>query len=193
MTVADTREKILDAAESLFFHDGIAITGVDRVAGTAGVSVVTLYKHMGSKDGMLTEVLRRRLDRWGTTWQEQIDAREDPRQKVLALFDAVDTFRKQSQPAQWCSFLATASERVDQNDQPAQLVVADTSLLVQRLGPLANAVDPHSAQEIMDTTILLYNGILSSLLRGQPAEAIDTARTTACKALGWDDLLLRSA
>lgn len=193
MTVADTREKILDAAESLFFHDGIAITGVDRVAGTAGVSVVTLYKHMGSKDGMLTEVLQRRLERWDAIWQEQIDATQDPRLKVLALFDAVDAFRQRPQSAQWCSFLATASERPDQEDQPAQLVVADTELLVQRLGPLAENIDPQNAQKIVETTILLYNGVLSSLLRGQPRDAVAHARSTACRALDWKDLLLTDA
>ena len=74
MAVEQTRSRILDAAESLFFSDGIAVTGVDRVAEVAGVSVVTLYKHMGSKDGLLAEVLRRRLDRWRATWEREVDA-----------------------------------------------------------------------------------------------------------------------
>lgn len=189
MAVAHTREKILDAAESLFFHDGIAITGVDRVAATAGVSVVTLYKHMGSKDGLLAEVLARRLDHWGWVWQEQIDRHEDPRRKVLAVFDAVDAFRHETQAAQWCSFLATASERADGEDQPAHLVVADTALLVQRLSHLAEEVDSQRVNEIVDTIVLAYNGVLSSLLRGKPLEPVATARRTTCNALGWGDLL----
>jgi hypothetical protein len=45
------------------------------------------------------------------------------------------------------------------------------------------------ANTIVDTTVLLYNGVLASLLREQPAHVAATARRTACVALGWTDLL----
>lgn len=185
MTVAQTRAKILTAAESLFFHDGIAITGVDRVASAAEVSVVTLYKHMGSKDGLLVEVLQRRLDRWGQVWQEQIDAASNPPAKVLAIFEAVSAYRELSPPAQWCSFLATTSERAGADDLPARMVAADTALLHDRLQQLATAADPGRADEIVATVSLLYNGVLSSLLRGHPVDPVGVAATTARAALGW--------
>lgn len=189
MPPADTREKILDAAESLFFSDGIAITGVDRVARAAGVSVVTLYKHMGSKDGLLSDVLQRRLDTWGRVWQEHIEAAQDPREKVLAIFDALAVFRHQAHPTQWCTFLATASERTVTKDEPGALVAADTALLLDRLRPLAADADPAKAGQIVDATVLLYNGALSSLLRAHPSQAASVARDTACQAFGWTDLL----
>lgn len=189
MSVANTREKILDAAESLFFNNGIAITGVDSVADHAGVSVVTLYKHMSSKDGLLTAVLQRRLTQWGDVWQEHIDAETDPREKLLAIFDAVSAFRQQSNPAQWCTFLATASERALTEDQPRRLVADDTALLLERLGPLAAAVDPTSVRDIVDVTALLYNGVLASLLRTQPSSPAAVAHAAACRVFGWTDLL----
>jgi AcrR family transcriptional regulator len=189
MSVAHTREKILNAAEALFFADGIAVTGVDRVAEVAGVSVVTLYKHMGSKDGLLAEVLHRRLDDWDRVWRECVDAAEDDRAKVLAIFEAVEVFRHQAGPTQWCTFLATASERASTDDPPGSLVTADTELLLQRLRPLAQAADPAMANTIVDTTVLLYNGVLASLLREQPAHVAAAARRTACVAFGWTDLL----
>ncbi|MGB7450142.1 MAG: TetR/AcrR family transcriptional regulator [Ornithinimicrobium sp.] len=189
MVVAHTREKILNAAEALFFADGIAVTGVDRVADAAGVSVVTLYKHMGSKDGLLAEVLQRRLADWDRVWQGCVDATDDERAKVLAIFDAIEEFRQQAGPTQWCTFLATASERPPVEDSPGSLVRADTQLLLRRLQPLAQAVDPLAAAQIVDTTVLLYNGVLASLLRGQPPHAAAAARRTACVAFGWTDLL----
>lgn len=189
MSVANTRGKILDAAESLFFNQGIAVTGVDRVAADAGVSVVTLYKHMGSKDGLLTEVLQRRLTQWGRVWQQHVDMRTDPRERLLAIFDAVAAFRRQPNPAQWCSFLATASERARTDDQPQTLVADDTALLLQRLAPLAAAVDPSRAREIVDIIVLLYNGVLASLLRTQPSTAVTIAHAAACRIFDWPDLL----
>jgi len=191
MAVAQTREKILDAAESLFFGDGIAVTGVDRVAETAGVSVVTLYKHMGSKEGLLSEVLRRRLEEWDRVWQECVSSTDDARAKVLAVFDAVVVFRSQAGATKWCTFLATASER-SSDDSAAALVAADRDLLVQRLSLLARDADPDRAPVIVETTALLYNGVLASLLRGAPHEAVEVARDTACLAFGWTDLARRA-
>ena len=50
MARTETRERILDSAERLFFGDGIGVTGVDRVAADAGVAIATLYQHVGSKE-----------------------------------------------------------------------------------------------------------------------------------------------
>ena len=61
MATTQTTDRILDSAEALFFTDGIAVTGVDRVAESAGVAIATLYKHVGSKEGLLEAVLKRRL------------------------------------------------------------------------------------------------------------------------------------
>lgn len=62
------------------------------------------------------------------------DAAEDPREKVLAIFDAVPAFRASAGPTQWCSFLATASERPIADDVPAQLISRDNAVLRDRLG-----------------------------------------------------------
>src|SRR3712207_5890046 len=127
MARPDLRTQILNAAERSFYTDGIGVTGVDAVARAAGVSVVTLYKHFGSKDGLVGAVLSRRLEAWSDVWQALAEAAEDPRDKVLAIFDAVTAFRATAQPTQWCTFLATASERPVADDVPAELVARDTT------------------------------------------------------------------
>src|SRR3712207_5792333 len=147
MARPDTRTQTLDAAERLFFTDGISVTGVDAVARAAGVSVVTLYKHFGSKDGLVGAVLERRLQAWDEVWQAQVDAADGPRERVLAIFDAVTVFRQHAEPTQWCTFLATASERPIADDLPAHLVARDNELLQQRLHQCANAADPRRAEE----------------------------------------------
>lgn len=183
----DTRTKTLDAAERLFFTDGISVTGVDAVARAAGVSVVTLYKHFGSKEGLIGAVLSRRLQAWDEVWQAHVDSAEDPRGRVLAIFDAVTDFRAQAGPTQWCTFLATASERPTADDGPARLVSLDTTLLLERLHRYAEAADPDRADEIVATVALIYNGVLTSLLRDAPHDPAPLARRIAANALGWMD------
>ena len=188
MTHPDARTRTLDAAERLLFTDGIAVTGVDAVAREAGVSVVTLYKHFGSKDGLIGAVLSRRLEAWDEVWRARIGATHDPRGRVLAIFDAVTDFRADAGPTQWCTFLATASERPAADDVPGQLVARDDTLLRERLGELAAAADPGRRDEIVATVTLVYNGVLSSLLRGAPDDPAPLGRQVAATALGWGDL-----
>ncbi|WP_201301155.1 TetR/AcrR family transcriptional regulator [Citricoccus sp. K5] len=52
---------------------------MDRVASEAEVAIVTLYKHFGSKDNLLREVLSRRLTAWTQHWDQAISAAEIPR------------------------------------------------------------------------------------------------------------------
>lgn len=185
MSTRDTRSRTLDAAERLFYSDGIAVTGVDAVARDAAVSVVTLYKHFGSKDGLVAAVLSRRLEAWLAAWREEVAAVTDPRSKVLAIFDAITTFRTGSGPTQWCTFLATASERAPVDDGPAELVARDTEVLRDELRRLAEEADPARRDEVVDIVLLTYNGVLASLLRGAPADPVAVGRRTAAAALGW--------
>jgi AcrR family transcriptional regulator len=188
--VKHTPERILDAAETLFFREGIAVTGVDKVAATAGVAVVTLYKHFGSKDNLLREVLRRRLESWTEHWDAAVASASTPEDRLLAVFDAIETFRASAVPTQWCCFLATASERPvpgeGQEDPIFELIRQDTHLVTERLEKLAEAADLEDPRSVASTLLLLYNGVLSSLLRGAPSDPVTLGRDAARAILeGW--------
>ena len=182
-TPLDTRDRILNAAEELFFQQGISVTGVDRVAATAGVAIVTLYKHFGSKDNLLREVLARRLDSWTQHWDEAIARATTPEERLLAVFDAVETFRASANPTQWCSFLATASERPapteGQEDPVFELIRQDTQMITERLATLAKEAGCPDPATVAAVLLLLYNGVLGSLLRGEPSNPVAHARTAA--------------
>lgn len=180
VTKPSTRERVLDAAETLFFSRGIAVTGVDRVADAAGVAIATLYKQAGSKDGLLAAVLERRLAEWAVHWDAAVEAAATDEDRLLALFDALVSYRAEARPTQWCCFLATASERPpdDGADDVQALLDRDTALLAERLRslcePLTDAPDELAAQ-----LLVVYNGALASLLRQAPADALVQARRVA--------------
>ena len=178
-----TRDRILDAAESLFFQEGITTTGVDRVAAAAGVVIATLYKHFGSKDNLLREVLSRRLHAWTRHWDAAVAAAGSPQERLLAVFDAIETFRASAGPTQWCCFLATASERPAPekgvSDPVFELIHQDTQLVTERLAELAREARCQDPATVASMLLLLYNGVLSSLLRGAPVDPIACARGTA--------------
>jgi AcrR family transcriptional regulator len=179
----DTRTRIMDAAEMLFFQEGIAVTGVDRVAATAGVAIVTLYKHFGSKDNLLREVLSRRLESWTRHWDEALAGATSSEGRLLAVFDAIDSFRASAGPTQWCCFLATASERPapeeGQTDPVFELIRQDTQIITERLTCLAREARCQDPAAMASVLLLLYNGVLSSLLRGAPSGPVAHARNAA--------------
>lgn len=181
MTSVPTRERILDAAERLFFNDGITVTGVDRVADSAGVAIATLYNHVGSKEGLVEAVLSRRLDAWREHWDAAVAAAGSPDERLVAVFDAVVSYRQAAVPTQWCCFLATASERPRGagSDPVRALLDQDTSLLTERLQELAGAAQLDDPDGVAAQLLLLYNGALTSLLRGTPDRPVERARRLA--------------
>ena len=57
-----TKERILSAAEMLFAEHGFAGTSLRQVTGRADVNLAAVNYHFGSKDNLVAEVFRRRMD-----------------------------------------------------------------------------------------------------------------------------------
>ena len=58
----DTRERILDSAERLFMAHGYDGTSMRQITGEASVNLAAVNYHFGSKESLIQEVFRRRLD-----------------------------------------------------------------------------------------------------------------------------------
>ena len=57
-----TKDRILGAAEELFAQQGFAGTSLREVTGRADVNIAAVNYHFGSKDNLINEVFRRRMD-----------------------------------------------------------------------------------------------------------------------------------
>lgn len=68
---ADTRSRILDAAERLFMEHGFEATSMRMITGAAGVNLASVNYHFGGKEALVQEVFRRRL-----TWLNRERLRE---------------------------------------------------------------------------------------------------------------------
>lgn len=58
---SSTRERLLDAAESLFAEHGYPSTSLRQITGAAGANLAAVHYHFGSKLSLFREVLHRRL------------------------------------------------------------------------------------------------------------------------------------
>ena len=87
------RERLLDSADALLFIHGVISTPVDRILKDAQASPPSLYSHFGSKEGLIAAALRRRLHIWTGVWDAEIAAADCPKDRALALWDALTTYQ----------------------------------------------------------------------------------------------------
>ena len=95
----DPHDQVVDAADALFYARGIRAVGMDDVRNAAGVSLKRLYALFPGKESLVLAVLRKRHAMWTEGLTAAVDMTEDPREKLLAVYDyladwfAEDTFR----------------------------------------------------------------------------------------------------
>jgi AcrR family transcriptional regulator len=163
---AGTRDRLLDAAEELFFGRGIAATPIDAVLARAGVSPATMYRGFGGKDDLVAAALARRHAAWMQVWNRAAADASTPRARLLSVFDAAQAFRSGRDGARWCAFLGSASELADPPAQVAAAIATDTQALRERLTEHAAAVAPDDAEALADRILLVFSGTLAMRLRG---------------------------
>jgi AcrR family transcriptional regulator len=81
------RERLLDAAEALFYGRGIQAVGMDAVREASGLPLKRLYALYPGKAALVEAVLARRDVRWRGRLMARVLEEDDPRERVLAVFD----------------------------------------------------------------------------------------------------------
>jgi AcrR family transcriptional regulator len=101
------RARILEAADRLFYSEGVRATGTERIMAESGVAKATFYHHFDSKDDLVMAYLD---DRERQLW-EYINAPEPP----VDIFAALQKLeRYMNAPGViGCPFLRVASEFPD--------------------------------------------------------------------------------
>jgi AcrR family transcriptional regulator len=82
------RERLLAAANELFYAEGVQTVGIDRIIERAGVAKASLYNSFRSKEDLVQAYLRSRHDGTSERLTDAINQREDPRERLLAVFDS---------------------------------------------------------------------------------------------------------
>ncbi|MFD7631321.1 TetR/AcrR family transcriptional regulator [Streptomyces sp. NPDC059851] len=81
----EARTRLLDAAEALFYAEGIQAVGMDRIRAESGVPLKRLYKVFPAKEALVAGYLERRDRRWIGSLRAAVAAA--PADPVRAVFD----------------------------------------------------------------------------------------------------------
>jgi len=103
------RERLLAAADELFYREGVHSVGIDRVIERAGVAKATLYNAFGSKEELVKAYLDGRHEARKRRLAQAMDGIDSPRGKLLVVFDVMDKLFA-APGYQGCAFLNASAE-----------------------------------------------------------------------------------
>lgn len=185
-----SRERVLAAASELFYQYGIAAVGMDAIRDRAGVALKTIYGEFGSKEGVVTAYLAGRDESWLAWLLRYLDGvGDDPHQRVLGIFDALDTWFSASDFA-GCAFINAFGE-VAGTGQVAAHAARHKERLAQLVLELTTSIDPARAESLADELMVLIEGAIVRASLGHRSDAARTARALAKLVLRDADALMR--
>jgi AcrR family transcriptional regulator len=166
-TSAQTREHVLQVAQELFYWHGVRAIGVDRIAAEAKIAPTTLYRLFPCKDDLVAAYVERAHEKYRAWFVAAVDAgASEPRQRILALFDALID---QVQPSQCrgCLFAMVLSEFPDTNLAAHEQAVAMKRWVRAQLGALTLALSAstpvHDPAVLADQLALIMEGVYASV------------------------------
>jgi AcrR family transcriptional regulator len=171
------RERLLAAAEELFYQEGVQSVGIDKVIERAGVAKASLYGNFKGKDDLVRAYLDARYDARRAAIETRLALHEAPRDKLLSVFDVMaEAVAKPNYRG--CAFMRASAEMPA--DASGRQVCRDarrwTRELFAGLAKEAGAVDPDA---LASQLLLLYDGAAASAQMDREPAAAAAAKAAA--------------
>jgi AcrR family transcriptional regulator len=181
MDLQTAEARALDAAEDLFYRRGVHAVGMDDIRDTSGVSLKRLYQLFPNKERLVTAFLQRRDVRWRSGLTDHVTRVEDPRERLLAVFDWLHTWFTDPdyRGCAWINCFGELGATSAAVAEEARTHKEGFRLLLRELSAAAGH-DDDLAEQLL---ILAEGAIVTAAITGNPAAA-HQARTAAGKLVG---------
>lgn len=174
------RDRLLAAANELFYKEGIHTVGIDRVIEKAGVAKASLYSTFGSKDELIRAYLQGRHEVRQKRIGAMLAAVDGPRARILGIFDLLGE-SSMAPNFRGCAFVnASAEGPVSKVPSMCQDSRAWLRSLFTDLARDAGAKDPDTLGRQL---AILYDGAMVTAAVDRDVTAAATAKTIATALL----------
>jgi AcrR family transcriptional regulator len=165
-------ERIMEAADRLFYQKGIRAVGVDTVAAEAGISKRSLYDTFPSKDALVAAYLRQRI-------QPLPVSDLPPAAQVLALFEQLHA-RFANGGFRGCPFVNAVTELAEDCETARAIARDYKEKRRQHIASLLVQAGASSPDVLAGQIALLFEGAIASMLvRQDPSVAMQAADAAA--------------
>src|ERR1700761_3792366 len=149
------RERLLAAAEELFYEEGFNTVGIERVIERAGVAKASLYDCFGSKDELIRAYLLARKEAREARIEAGLERFQTPRARLLGMFDLLGEVTLQPN-YRGCAFARGGSEA---RSGRVRSVCADPrQWLRDRFASLAREAGAADPEALARQLVMLYDG-----------------------------------
>jgi AcrR family transcriptional regulator len=168
------KDRLLAAADELFYSEGVHVVGVDRIVERAGVTKASLYNTFGSKEELVRAYLEQHMRRRQERIARIMAANDSPRKRILGVFAEVEDLLGGSK-FRGCRFISAAAEA--QPGDASELMAAQyRAWLWSLFTDLAKAAGARDAKQLGRRLLLLYDG-------AAVAARMDADRHAAARAM----------
>ncbi len=180
--MSDKRRDIAEAADRVFYDEGFANTGIDRVVGEADVALGTLYRHFRTRADVVIGAMEYRHSAFLEALNEDVTP-EDGAEAVLRLFDKLGVWAK-GRGGNGCLFLRAAADYPgDAGIRQAALTHKQSYLAaIERRLLQAGWFADHARNLAPDIFVLLEGAVAAAFTLGDDL-AIASARKAAAALL----------
>ena len=178
------RERLLAAANQLFYEEGVRAVGIDRVIERAGVAKASLYSSFGSKEGLVRSYLGGRHEARRARLEAKLAGYPTPAEKLLGVFDLLAEIT--ADPAyRGCAFVRAEAELLP-GSAVKEMCDLSRGWLRGVLLDLAREAGAIEAERLVQRLVLLYDGVMVAV-------QMDGNRTAAVEARALAAALLAAA
>lgn len=168
-------ERLVKAAEELFYAEGIRAVGVERLLDAAGIGRASFYRHFTSKDELVVEVLRAQDRRWRQWLQEAVIRHGGG---PLAVFDALAE-RVAATNFRGCASINAMVELADPHSAGHEVAAGHKRAVIDYLDGLLRAAGRTDHAELAEQFMLLVDGAIVAALRERNAAPARRAKSMA--------------
>jgi AcrR family transcriptional regulator len=165
------QERILSAADRLFYSQGIRAVGVDAIAEEAGVSKRTLYNYYPSKDDLVAAYLGARF--------KLIPPSDAPaREQILGYFERMERLMSEG-GFRGCPYVNAVTEIGDRKHAATQIAIRFKEQRLEWYGALLERMGAREPAAIALQLQILVEGAIASYLVREDASIARAARKAA--------------
>jgi len=162
------QKQILDAAFTLFYHQGFHAVGINEIIKAANVAKKTLYNHFPSKDALIIATLTQHHQQLLQQIQQRLQLAVPGKDSLLVIFEQLDAWIQGEEtplPAfNGCYFTQAFAEFSAINPAISDLCLQHKQAIQQLFSDHVQEFeqDLTKQQLLVDMFVLLYQGILAN-------------------------------
>jgi AcrR family transcriptional regulator len=166
------RERIVEAATTLFYAQGLRAVSAEKIIAEVGITKVTFYRYFPTKDDVIVAYLERRA-KWERDVIAHVRQTSDAVPDVFRIIAEAIGAESCSPGFRGCPFINAAAEYADAEHPVRRVVDAHRRWFKQTIADLLDEIDVPGSARVADQLVMLRDGAMVSGYLNDPTVVAD--------------------